>query len=109
RLDYTRPHAISSFSFLKDTATTAIYTLSLHDALPISLDIDGTLVDHDGRASGDTVAALALVRAAGHEVVPATGRSLVGMAAAARSEEHTSELQSRENLVCRLLLEKKKH
>lgn len=49
----------------------------------VALDIDGTLVDHDGRASGDTVAALALVRAAGHEVVPATGRSLVGMAAAA--------------------------
>src|SRR5215475_15813425 len=68
------------FFFFNDTATTEIYTLSLHDALPLSANpshhtnyVFGGLVDY--------------------------GR---------RSEEHTSELQSRENLVCRLLLEKKK-
>src|SRR5688572_33505832 len=72
------------FFFFNDTATTEIYTLSLHDALPICRrftsyeQIEGIpymVVKHDGRR---------------------------------RSEEHTSELQSQSNLVCRLLLEKKK-
>src|SRR6266700_8437071 len=79
------------FFFFNDTATTEIYTLSLHDALPIS----------------DWLA---------HPENPLTWRAIVnriwqhhfGRGLAARSEEHTSELQSRENLVCRLLLEKKK-
>src|SRR2546430_4607437 len=73
------------FFFFNDTATTEIYTLSLHDALPIL---------HYHRS----------VALAGAErgVEPALE------AAAARSEEHTSELQSQSNLVCRLLLEKKK-
>src|SRR5215475_16192806 len=74
------------FFFFNDTATTEIYTLSLHDALPIF-------------AVGD----------AGQRCTPgvrASGRP--GTADPQRSEEHTSELQSRENLVCRLLLEKKK-
>src|SRR2546430_7341062 len=73
------------FFFFNDTATTEIYTLSLHDALPISC-LDGgryrhgsTPVDPPSRAARD-----------------------------GRSEEHTSELQSQSNLVCRLLLEKKK-
>src|SRR2546422_6055341 len=74
------------YFFFNDTATTEIYTLSLHDALPISLEL--THVRHRGnrqaRPQGDR------------------GRS------ASRSEEHTSELQSRLHLVCRLLLEKKK-
>src|SRR5947208_10880408 len=73
--------------FFNDTATTEIYTLSLHDALPIQmppLRIDVYAIrfpsgDHDGCASP-----------------------------ASRSEEHTSELQSPDHLVCRLLLEKKK-
>src|SRR2546430_13637275 len=73
--------------FFNDTATTEIYTLSLHDALPIYLfrfddDLDGELVRN-----------VQLIRLA---------------AIFARSEEHTSELQSQSNLVCRLLLEKKK-
>src|SRR5215203_5574870 len=72
-----------SVFFFNDTATTEIYTLSLHDALPIS-----PLDDHPRRRPG------ARARRSG-------GR-------AARSEEHTSELQSRQYLVCRLLLEKKK-
>src|SRR3712207_8200693 len=75
--------------FFNDTATTEIYTLSLHDALPIS-------GDHGGR--------LGLSGRARRRVVPA--RHARGPYA--RSEEHTSELQSRQYLVCRLLLEKKK-
>src|SRR5256885_11603929 len=73
------------FFFFNDTATTEIYTLSLHDALPISdlpVDRPGVLGHRLPR------------RAPGH---PEN-----------RSEEHTSELQSPCNLVCRLLLEKKK-
>src|SRR5258705_6067912 len=73
-----------SFFFFNDTATTEIYTLSLHDALPISGgSINSQL--HAGNAVGD------------HR--PRVMR---------RSEEHTSELQSLRHLVCRLLLEKKK-
>src|SRR5256885_11695677 len=84
-----------SFFFFNDTATTEIYTLSLHDALPISaragqqqrsqreqLKVDGHIPDAGGQ------------RLLAHDVL--------------RSEEHTSELQSPCNLVCRLLLEKKK-
>src|SRR2546421_7805426 len=77
-----RFHVYISF-FFNDTATTEIYTLSLHDALPISAA---------GSASGG----------AGDGV---TSRNFTVYA---RSEEHTSELQSRSDLVCRLLLEKKK-
>src|SRR2546430_12602435 len=78
------------FFFFNDTATTEIYTLSLHDALPIS----GALANRcaAGRVLGHHVAIVGAVAVAG-------GR---------RSEEHTSELQSQSNLVCRLLLEKKK-
>src|SRR5688572_31296024 len=76
----------SLFFFFNDTATTEIYTLSLHDALPIS------------RARG---------RAVARRHRPGV-RPPAGGAADGRSEEHTSELQSQSNLVCRLLLEKKK-
>src|SRR2546430_10294803 len=76
------------FFFFNDTATTEIYTLSLHDALPI-LRPDG-LVD---RTHAEQLF-----------VVVARIRRDVRV----RSEEHTSELQSQSNLVCRLLLEKKK-
>src|SRR5215469_18897432 len=68
------------FFFFNDTATTEIYTLSLHDALPISSRPHQHPPDR-------------------HAQVPRAGP---------RSEEHTSELQSRRDLVCRLLLEKKK-
>src|SRR2546422_11683732 len=77
------------FFFFNDTATTEIYTLSLHDALPISV--------RDRR------------RAHGRGVLPVRrGRRECASAHRSRSEEHTSELQSRLHLVCRLLLEKKK-
>src|SRR5688572_32693265 len=82
--------------FFNDTATTEIYTLSLHDALPISLNED--VVD----AVVDEIGADRRVNA-GHERDAKLRADSVG----ARSEEHTSELQSQSNLVCRLLLEKK--
>src|SRR5574338_1337170 len=68
------------FFFFNDTATTEIYTLSLHDALPISGHPSGVLLDATAGGPGGSF----------------------------RSEEHTSELQSPWHLVCRLLLEKKK-
>src|SRR5258707_11849316 len=91
----------SSFFFFNDTATTEIYTLSLHDALPI---YDEYLVFVAGRLVADVFAQLA------HFVDSAVGGGVdfddVDRAPG-RSEEHTSELQSRQYLVCRLLLEKK--
>src|SRR5690349_23365360 len=78
--------SISFFFFFNDTATTEIYTLSLHDALPISA------------ASG---------RPPSRSPPTAKARRPPD-SPARRSEEHTSELQSRRDLVCRLLLEKKK-
>src|SRR5215204_7587663 len=73
---------LSSFFFFNDTATTEIYTLSLHDALPISR---GPAYHRAGSQA-----------------------SLSSSVKPRRSEEHTSELQSHSDLVCRLLLEKKK-
>src|SRR6266478_9544674 len=73
------------FFFFNDTATTEIYTLSLHDALPFS-NSSSSLAMAEGRPSTRAIPSP-------HSV---------------RSEEHTSELQSQSNLVCRLLLEKKK-
>src|SRR5690606_41388608 len=81
--------------FCNDTTTSEIYTLSLHDALPISdlrQAVGRVLLAHlgeDPEAHADQLP---------DQTHPVAGRS----------EEHTSELQSRENLVCRLLLEKKK-
>src|SRR2546430_9047040 len=90
------------FFFFNDTATTEIYTLSLHDALPISRSRRraprrpaGALIFSKYRPPPPR-SAFALRR----RHVSARGR---------RSEEHTSELQSQSNLVCRLLLEKKKN
>src|SRR2546422_2984552 len=84
------------FFFFNDTATTEIYTLSLHDALPI----------YRGDLPGGVEAEM-LPRLAGVDrLVDAV--AFVDGAAGDRSEEHTSELQSRLHLVCRLLLEKKK-
>src|SRR2546425_7271976 len=81
------------FFFFNDTATTEIYTLSLHDALPIS---------RSPRASGPRRSARwACTRRAARPASPSAGAST-------RLEEHTSELQSLAYLVCRLLLEKKK-
>src|SRR2546422_9022566 len=81
--------------FFNDTATTEIYTLSLHDALPISERIQDQAHRHQHDRVDEDVSRGRL--AAGHDRQHRD-----------RSEEHTSELQSRLHLVCRLLLEKKK-
>src|SRR3712207_8648217 len=86
-----------AFFFFNDTATTEIYTLSLHDALPIS-------PPGGGRPAPSSAAA---ARAAWCSRSPPPRRKGRGCGCS-RSEEHTSELQSRQYLVCRLLLEKKK-
>src|SRR3712207_9041921 len=90
------------FFFFNDTATTEIYTLSLHDALPISLDADTAAAAAAHRPDDDRATA---VDVAVEQRVQRDDRVVV---LGARSEEHTSELQSRQYLVCRLLLEKKK-
>src|SRR5438552_9661380 len=89
---------LNGYYFLKNTATAEIHTLSLHDALPIS-----------------SSSAASRVRAVSCTTCTARDRSGSGSArlsratrVARRSEEHTSELQSPDHLVCRLLLEKKK-
>src|SRR3712207_7102934 len=97
----------SLFVFFNDTATTEIYTLSLHDALPISsggayageVSPDGRWLAFARRIPDGTITYK------GHEYGPRTALWLRDLE---RSEEHTSELQSRQYLVCRLLLEKKK-
>src|SRR5690349_24816735 len=87
----------SLFFFFNDTATTEIYTLSLHDALPISHE-------KPARTGSDTEQAAEDVERG----IVDTERRGVPNDVPGRSEEHTSELQSRRDLVCRLLLEKKK-
>src|SRR2546428_4772047 len=99
------------FFFFNDTATTEIYTLSLHDALPISVPDD--VVDRrDAVGLGLRPARrlpLAHLAGRGIETTQIPAREVaVPHDVVARSEEHTSELQSRSDLVCRLLLEKKK-
>src|SRR5205807_10335817 len=92
--------------FSNDPATTEIYTLSLHDALPISFGSRGSR----GVLFGSVNSGRSLVVGVGEGWrVGTVGGHLsdAGLVVAGRSEEHTSELQSPCNLVCRLLLEKK--
>src|SRR2546425_4896111 len=96
-------HRTLPLFFFNDTATTEIYTLSLHDALPISVFPD------DGRPARSTISpatqpAVSLSRSEN----PVGAPSMTPWPDPTRSEEHTSELQSLAYLVCRLLLEKKK-
>src|SRR5437899_8800792 len=86
------PQSLSLLFFFNHPATTEIYTLSLHDALPISAAFCARSAYRQNR------------RAARNR----SGRAASQDARAGRSEEHTSELQSLRHLVCRLLLEKKK-
>src|SRR2546430_17351133 len=88
----------SPFFFFNDTATTEIYTLSLHDALPICYraPLIGTNLNRcfgDEFGGGRCLRLVLSLRLSRRQIL--------------RSEEHTSELQSQSNLVCRLLLEKK--
>src|SRR2546427_3804597 len=85
------------FFFFNDPATTEIYTLSLHDALPICF----TACRSVKRSSS-------LLPPHSSAMPFALARNGPGGSSRSRSEEHTSELQSQSNLVCRLLLEKKK-
>src|SRR3712207_7672085 len=91
--------------FFNDTATTEIYTLSLHDALPISMVSEGGIDWAMGEllAFGSLLVQGVPVRLAGQD-----SRRGTFVQRHSRSEEHTSELQSRQYLVCRLLLEKKR-
>src|SRR3712207_8115026 len=88
---------VNFFFFFNDTATTEIYTLSLHDALPIS-----------GERQLEPLRRCRDARRHDHGIPEPRLRCRSGGAQVDRSEEHTSELQSRQYLVCRLLLEKKK-
>src|SRR2546425_3547989 len=87
------------FFFFNDTATTEIYTLSLHDALPIS---SNATTSHHRWSKSSPISSSPRVTIA---CAPSESRTTCS---AWRSEEHTSELQSLAYLVCRLLLEKKK-
>src|SRR2546421_2312098 len=87
------------FFFFNDTATTEIYTLSLHDALPISASTSPPPQSSAGMTSSSHQCSVSL-----GSPQPSRASSWLPL----RSEEHTSELQSRSDLVCRLLLEKKK-
>src|SRR5205823_14749330 len=95
--------SILLFFFFTDTATTEIYTLSLHDALPICW-LSKIKVWVEVRRTACRPAS----RLLGVAISVAMSASLRSTFAAVRSEEHTSELQSLAYLVCRLLLEKKK-
>src|SRR5436305_15255414 len=86
--------SLLAFFFFDDTAPPEIYTLSLHDALPISRRISGSA----------HIRPRTTHRLPGHDLWLRDR----GQRSCPRSEEHTSELQSRPHLVCRLLLEKKK-
>src|SRR3712207_9597205 len=85
------PPTVFPFLFFNDTATTEIYTLSLHDALPISIFVQSTI---------ELISNL-------QEISVSQILDFNKIKIEVRSEEHTSELQSRQYLVCRLLLEKK--
>src|SRR3712207_7410931 len=105
---YVRLSSKIFFFFFNDTATTEIYTLSLHDALPIYVqrsEYDFAQVEYGIALNSDEqrrrLLILSLLQARGLERAHYRRRF--------RSEEHTSELQSRQYLVCRLLLEKKKN
>src|SRR2546422_5004709 len=92
------------FFFFNDTATTEIYTLSLHDALPIYRS------ETEGRGPARAESACGRRRRPDRSERSADQRGgTARLQVRARSEEHTSELQSRLHLVCRLLLEKKKN
>src|SRR3712207_8833068 len=98
------------FVFFNDTATTEIYTLSLHDALPIYLSIVSVLADaveaKDPYTLGHCEMVARFARKTARKLGLPDEKRAVVCYGGLRSEEHTSELQSRQYLVCRLLLEK---
>src|SRR5206468_10304444 len=99
------PPSSPSF-FFTDPATTAIYTLSLHDALPIWLGYYPAREKRRRPTVAGRASSSSMIR--GPRRLPPLRGPSAQTPARERSEEHTSELQSRSDLVCRLLLEKKK-
>src|SRR3712207_7490816 len=98
----------TSLFFFNDTATTEIYTLSLHDALPIfSTYILNSVIYSVAIVFG--VCALSCMAGYALQCFLFPDVTASSSSSCSRSEEHTSELQSRQYLVCRLLLEKKKN
>src|SRR3712207_9021588 len=99
---------IATVFFFNDTATTEIYTLSLHDALPISV---GSSLSRSQSPTSEIESVVSMMTNAGASMIHGArvrySRPNPTMLPRERSEEHTSELQSRQYLVCRLLLEKK--
>src|SRR5438045_6223772 len=93
-IDITFCRVMFFFFFFNDTSTTEIYTLSLHDALPIYVNI------RTGKRDTHAPEFQQFLESVATNIQPGIGLK--------RSEEHTSELQSLRHLVCRLLLEKKK-
>src|SRR3712207_6925356 len=91
--------------FLNDTATTKIYTLSLHGALPICACAEPARPGHQTRDVAARAAGFGRFDAVIHNAGVLDGPEAIAVNVL-RSEEHTSELQSRQYLVCRLLLEK---
>src|SRR3712207_8343871 len=101
------------FFFFNDTATTEIYTLSHHDALPICIPPSPSPITNSPGSIASTLSRVPPTRSSS-TIPPTVTRNPVRISvrcghrrANRRSEEHTSELQSRQYLVCRLLLEKK--
>src|SRR5204863_9452865 len=105
-------HMVYLFFFVKDPATSVIYTLSLHDALPIfhvvTLAARTSTCSMRGGSASSSAARFIRAAAIGPPRCACRPVSLGNASKMPRSEEHTSELQSRRDLVCRLLLEKKK-
>src|SRR3712207_7436119 len=98
------------FFFFNDTATTEIYTLSLHDALPIYASLtEIAWADFSPSNHRGTCPLATSIWEMKHTDSETSWRWICRTCQTLRSEEHTSELQSRQYLVCRLLLEKKRH
>src|SRR5690606_39529470 len=107
-------HHCSACSFLEVTSSTQIYTLSLHDALPIFILPETSIISHLATGTSglsNSVSSSSVLHAVNKLTVSIKNNNFFILIyfkiIQRRSEEHTSELQSRENLVCRLLLEKK--
>src|SRR3712207_8027319 len=98
------PGLVYCYLFFNETAPTEIYTLSLHDALPIWSNGGASGRRARARAAAPSPAAVTSWPISSRQSASARATSA---SSSARSEEHTSELQSRQYLVCRLLLEKK--
>src|SRR5207253_6491077 len=107
-----RPRPLSPPFLIPNTAPSQIYTLSLHDALPISCQA-ARGSSNDSAAIGRCLAVFERRSVKADDPVERRLKACVKMlkkfTISVRSEEHTSELQSRGHLVCRLLLEKKNH